>query len=60
MIFRVNIGYNSFDIPDDSTAMSFAELAKKYMVNDDRLMSDRGYDVSIDLLDEKEEVSEDE
>ncbi len=34
MIFRVNIGYYRFNIPDDNTAMSFAELAKTYLEQD--------------------------
>lgn len=54
MIYRVKVGYNTFDIPDDKTAMSFAELAKRYVVQD-RLYP---IDVSIDLIDE--EVAEDE
>lgn len=55
MIYRVKVGYNTFDIPDDKTAMSFAELAKRYIVQDRSLYP---IDVSIDLIDE--EVAEDE
>ena len=54
MIFRVTIGYYNFDIPDDNTAMSFAELAKSYMVQDKTYP----IDVGISLIDE--EVAEDE
>lgn len=54
MIYRVKVGYNTFDIPDDKTAMSFAELAKTYVVRDRTFP----VDVSIELLDK--EVAEDE
>lgn len=54
MIFRVNIGYNIFDIPDDNTAMSFAELAKTYVVQNEKFP----IDVGISLIDE--EVATDE
>ena len=54
MTFRVTIGYYNFDIPDDNTAMSFAELAKSYMVQDKTYP----IDVGISLIDE--EVAEDE
>lgn len=56
MIFRVNIGYNHFDIPDDNTAMSFAELAKTYVVQDKTFP----IDVGISLIEEGEEVPENE
>ena len=54
MIFRVNIGYYTFDIPDNNTAMSFAQLAKEY------IEQDKTYpiDVGISLIDE--EVAKDE
>ena len=55
MIYRVNIGYHRFDIPDGHTALSFAELAKKYQNNE------KGYEtpVTIDVLND-EEVAADE
>lgn len=53
-IFRVNIGYYKFDIPNDNTAMSFAEMAKAYVVQDKTFP----IDVGISLIDE--EVDEDE
>lgn len=55
-IFRVNIGYYKFDIPDDNTAMSFAELAKAYVVQDKTFP----IDVGITLINEDEEVAKDE
>ena len=55
-IFRVNIGYYNFDIPDDNTAMSFAELAKAYVVQDKTFP----IDVGITLINEGEEVAENE
>ena len=54
MIFRVSIGYYNFDIPDDNTAMSFAELAKNFVVQDKTFP----IDVGITLIDE--EVAENE
>lgn len=54
MIFRVNIGYNRFDIPDNNTAMSFAELAKTYIVQDKTY----NVDVSIDLIDREDEIDD--
>ena len=56
MIFRVNIGYYKFDIPDNNTALSFAELAKNY------IEQDKTYpiDVGITLINEDEEVAENE
>lgn len=54
MIYRVKVGYNTFDIPDDKTAMSFAELAKTYVVRDRTFQ----VDVSIELLDEEVETDE--
>ena len=56
MIFRVNIGYYNFDIPDDNTAMSFAELAKNFIVQDKAFP----IDVGITLVNEDEEVAENE
>lgn len=56
MIFRVNIGYYNFDIPDANTAMSFAELAKASVVQDKTFP----IDVGITLVNEDEEVEEDE
>ena len=53
MIFRVSIGYYNFDIPDDNTAMSFAELAKNFVVQDKTFP----IDVGITLIDEDEEVA---
>jgi hypothetical protein len=50
MIFRVNIGYYSFDIPDDNTGLSFAELAKTYVVQD----KNYPIDVGITLMTEEE------
>ena len=47
MIYRVKVGYNTFDIPDDKTAMSFAELAKSYVVQDNVYT----VDVEIELID---------
>ena len=56
MIFRVNIGYYNFDIPDANTAMSFAELAKASVVQD----KTSPIDVGITLVNEDEEVPENE
>lgn len=56
MIFRVNIGYYKFNIPDDNTAMSFSELAKTYVVQDKTFP----IDVGIKLINEDEEVETDE
>lgn len=56
MIFRVNIGYYNFDIPDANTAMSFAELAKASVVQDKTFP----IDVGITLVNEDEEVPENE
>ena len=56
MIFRVSIGYYNFDIPDDNTAMSFAELAKNFVVQDKTFP----IDVGITLINEDEEVATDE
>lgn len=54
MIFRVRIGYSRFDIPDNNTAMSFAELAKTYIVQDKTYP----VDVSIDLIEEEDETDD--
>ena len=55
MIYRVNIGYHRFDIPEDVTALTFAGLAKKYQNNE------KGYEapVTIEILND-EEVAADE
>ena len=55
MIYRVIIGYQNFDIPDDQTAISFAKLAKKYM---NIKKTDSGL-VYIEILND-EEVATDE
>lgn len=56
MIFRVNIGYYNFDIPDANTAMSFAELAKASVVQHKTFP----IDVGITLVNEDEEAPENE
>lgn len=60
MIFRVNIGYYRFNIPDDNTAMSFAELAKTYLVQDKPYPVDVGITIMTEEEIEGEEVPKDE
>lgn len=55
MIYRVSIGYNRFNIPDDMTALKFAELAKTYVVQDKHFE----VNVRIDLVEEDELNAED-
>ena len=48
MKYIVNIDYLKFDIPDAQTALSFAELAKNYIIND------RPSTVTIEIIEEDE------
>ena len=60
MIFQVNIGYYRFNIPDDNTAMSFAELAKTYIEQDKTYPIDVGITFMAEEEIKAEEVAEDE
>lgn len=50
MFYKVTVNYIDFIIPDHNTALSFAELAKRYIVNED----DRPDKVTVEVLTNEE------
>lgn len=50
MFYKVTVNYIDFIIPEHHTALSFAELAKRYIVNED----DRPDKVTVEVLTNEE------
>ena len=50
MFYKVTVNYIDFIIPDHNTALSFAELTKRYIVNED----DRPDKVTVEVLTNEE------